>query len=120
MEVHLGISNMEQHAMPRLPFTNATLSADTVASPTSPLLVTIDHAIRQTGWSRQRVYRLLIVGHLRAVKDGTRTLIVWDSVLSYIATLPLARFNMPRQTSPDARQGEHELDVSHPREESDV
>ena len=93
--------------MPTLHFPNATSSTDGLPSSSAdaPLLVTIDHTMGRTGWSRQRVYRLLTAGDLRAVKDGARTLIIWESVLAYIASLPPAHFR-PRRPPIDPRQGE--------------
>ena len=83
--------------------------------------VTIDDAMGCTGWSRQRVYRLLTAGDLRAVKDGARTLILWESVLAYIAGLPPAHFRSRRRESSDPRQSELALeDAPHSQEGPDV
>jgi hypothetical protein len=50
-----------------------------------------------TGWSRSEMYRRLAAGDIQAVKMGKRTLIVMDSVRTYVATLPRAVFRRPQQ-----------------------
>jgi excisionase family DNA binding protein len=50
---------------------------------------------RLIGESRNTVYRLLAAGKLRAVKRGTSTLVLMDSIREHVASLPAAVF-LPR------------------------
>ena len=61
-----------------------------------PLGVKPLEAARLIGESRNTVYRLLAAGRLRAVKRGTTTLVVMDSIREYFDSLPPATFP-PRQ-----------------------
>ena len=45
---------------------------------------------------RSKLYDLLGAGKLRAVKDGTRVMVLIDSIKAYQATLPVATFAPPR------------------------
>lgn len=58
----------------------------------TPVTAKIPAVINQTGLSRSEIYRLLTSGKLSAVKSGRSTLIVMDSVVQYLASLPLATF----------------------------
>jgi excisionase family DNA binding protein len=60
----------------------------------SPALIaaTIVNVSRQTGLSRSEIYRLLALGKLKAVKSGRSTLVLMDSVLEHMASLPPATF----------------------------
>ena len=60
-----------------------------------PLVVKPTEAARLIGESRNTVYRLLAAGKLRAVKRGTSTLVVTDSIDEHMASLPAAIF-LPR------------------------
>ena len=62
---------------------------------TEPLAVNIPETSRITGWSRSVIYRDLAAGKLRAVKSGTRTLILMDSIRQRLASLPPAAFRAP-------------------------
>ncbi len=57
-----------------------------------PLGVKPGEAGRLIGESRNTVYRLLASGKLRAVKRGTSTLVLMDSIREYFASLPAATF----------------------------
>jgi excisionase family DNA binding protein len=59
---------------------------------TRPITVTIPDIQERLRISRSEIYRLLAAGKLEAVKSGTRTLVIWDSVLSYVRNLPRATF----------------------------
>jgi hypothetical protein len=61
-----------------------------------PLTVTIPEAVRLSGLSRSELYRRLSDGQVRAVKAGSRTLIVMDSLRGHIASLPAATFRRPK------------------------
>ena len=60
-----------------------------------PLGVKPLEAGRLIGESRNTVYRLLAAGKLRAVKRGTSTLVLTESIHEHMASLPAASF-MPR------------------------
>ena len=45
---------------------------------------------------RSKLYDLLGAGKLRAVKDGTRVMVLIDSIKAYQATLPVAKFAPPK------------------------
>jgi len=53
-----------------------------------PLCVTVNEAGRLIGGSRNTVYRLMASGILRAVKRGTTTLVLMDSIHEHVASLP--------------------------------
>ena len=57
-----------------------------------PIAVPIPKASQISGMSRSAIYRELGAGRLRAVKQGTRTLVMVDSIKGYLAGLPEARF----------------------------
>ena len=61
-----------------------------------PIAVPIAEAVTFSGLSRSAVYRELATGNLRAVKSGTRTLVLVDSVRAYLANLPPATFRSAR------------------------
>jgi excisionase family DNA binding protein len=65
------------------------------AAALSPVGATIPAAQQLTGLSRSEVYRLLAAGELRAIKRGARTLILWESLTEYLASLPAAIFRNP-------------------------
>jgi hypothetical protein len=57
-----------------------------------PLAVGIAEAVRLSALSRSAIYRELAAGNLRAVKHGTKTLILMDSLRAHLASLPPATF----------------------------
>jgi hypothetical protein len=59
-----------------------------VESKTPPIMVTIPDAMRLTGWGRSKIYGDIGNGELEAVKDGNRTLIIYESILRRVAALP--------------------------------
>jgi excisionase family DNA binding protein len=64
--------------------------------PVEPLGVSILEAARLSGGcSRSTIYRDLAAGRLRAVKIGTRTLVLLDSLRERFASLPPANFRSP-------------------------
>jgi hypothetical protein len=69
---------------------------ETEATLASPLAVTIHEAVRVSGLSRSELYRRLGAGDIRAVKSGSRTLILMDSLRAHLASLPAATFRVPR------------------------
>jgi hypothetical protein len=61
-----------------------------------PLAVPIPEAVRLSGLSRSELYRRLATGHVHAVKSGTRTLILMDSLRAHLTSLPPATFRAPK------------------------
>lgn len=59
-----------------------------------PVLVSIADAESISGLSRSQIYRHLATGAIRAVKDGARTLIVAESLVNRINSLPPAKFRV--------------------------
>lgn len=53
-----------------------------------PIAVTIPDAVKATGMSRTSIYDALKRGDLRARKAGRRTLISFDELQTYLASLP--------------------------------
>jgi len=65
---------------------------------TDPITAPIPEASRVSGLSRSEIYRRLAAGDLRAVKSGSRTLVVMDSLREHLAGLPPATFRHPKAT----------------------
>ena len=57
-----------------------------------PIAAPIPDACRISGLSRSEIYRRLATGDIRAVKSGSRTLILMDSLRAHVASLPAATF----------------------------
>src|SRR4051812_44035094 len=57
-----------------------------------PLLVTVDEAIRLSGFSRSELYRRLASGELEARKIGRSVRIITESLRRLVASLPKAQF----------------------------
>jgi excisionase family DNA binding protein len=57
-----------------------------------PLTMTISKAQDFSGLSRSKIYRALQAQKIRAIKDGSRTLILVESLRAYLANLPEATF----------------------------
>ena len=53
-----------------------------------PIAVTIPDAVRASGRSRSALYEALKSGALPAKKAGRRTLILYEDLQSYLASLP--------------------------------
>ena len=60
-----------------------------------PIAVPVLEAVRLSGISRSELYRRLAAGDIRAVKSGSRTLIVMDTLRGHIEKLPVATFRAP-------------------------
>ena len=54
---------------------------------------------RLIGESRNTVYRLLAAGKLHAVKRGTSTIVLMDSIREHMAGLPPATFGRQQNTA---------------------
>ncbi len=68
---------------------NAALAPEPFAAP-------IPEACRLSGLSRSEIYRRLASGDIRAVKSGSRTLVLLESLRAHVAGLPLATFRAPK------------------------
>lgn len=62
-----------------------------VAIPVEKLAFTVAEAVTATGLSRSAIYEDMKAGKLVARKRGATTLILRDSLIEYLASLPLAR-----------------------------
>jgi hypothetical protein len=60
--------------------------------PIEPVTIGLKDARRLTGLSRSALYRGLAAKQFMAIKSGTRTLILWDSLRQHLASLPPATF----------------------------
>ena len=60
------------------------------------LAAPIAEACRISGLSRSEIYRRLATGDIRAVKSGSRTLILMDSLRAHLMNLPPATFRAPK------------------------
>ena len=61
-----------------------------------PLAAPIPDACCISGLSRSEIYRRLAAGDIQAVKSGSRTLIIVDSLRAHLARLPAATFRAPK------------------------
>jgi excisionase family DNA binding protein len=68
---------------------------------TDPVLVPLNQAATMIGQHRRTIYSLIAAGRIKAVKSGRSTLVVYDSIKQYIASLPPAQFKL------DARAKRH-------------
>ncbi len=64
--------------------------------PIDPIAFPIAEAVTFSGMSRSAVCRELANGNLRAVKSGSRTLVLVESIRAYLASLPAATFRSAR------------------------
>ena len=68
-----------------------------------PLTVTIEQTEQITGESRSQVYVRIGRGEYQAVKSGSRTLIIYDSIKRHVANLPSAKIKLaPSRRRPRA------------------
>lgn len=72
------------------------------AIPPRPAFVTVDGWLNISGMGRRATYDAIGLGHLCAVKRGSRTLIDVDHGLAWLRSLPPARIKPPRARVPDA------------------
>ena len=87
----MGMTDVEKRACKGgVSFTKGGVSfTETLAAP-------IPDACRISGLSRSEIYRRLAAGDIRAVKSGSRTLILMDSLRAHLASLPVATFRAPK------------------------
>jgi hypothetical protein len=62
----------------------------------TPILVPINQASAIIGKCRRGIYQLIATDQLQAVKDGRKTLIVYQSLQEYASNLPVAKFKAPQ------------------------
>ena len=62
--------------------------------PIQPVLIPIKQAATIIGQHRRTIYSLIAANRLKAVKSGRSTLIFYDSVKQYIASLPPAQIKL--------------------------
>jgi DNA-binding transcriptional regulator YdaS (Cro superfamily) len=62
---------------------------------TEPVAITISETCRISGLSRSQIYRDLAAGKLLAIKNGTSTLVLTESLKQLLASLPPAKFRAP-------------------------
>jgi hypothetical protein len=82
-----------------------------------PITVSIKDAQAITGISRSRVYELIGLGELDAVKDGDRTLITMASIERRQSALPRAQIKPPkprkRRSATAPKGSEREAGAAH-------
>ena len=72
-----------------------------------PILCSVPQGCQMLGIGTQGMYDLLGAGLVKAVKKGTRTLLVVESLKTYAKSLPDAVFAPPRRRKPQhLRQAE--------------
>jgi excisionase family DNA binding protein len=68
--------------------------------PIPPLAYAIRTAVAVSGLSRSRIYELIGQGQLEARKDGRKTLVLAESLNTYIASLPVITLGKGRGRKP--------------------
>jgi hypothetical protein len=86
-----NVSVPSRTAMASVAGTLAPASTDETQQP-RPILISIADARTISGLSRSAIYRQLAAGNIRAVKGGSRTLIVLRSLVQHLESLPPATF----------------------------
>jgi hypothetical protein len=64
--------------------------------PLAPIAASIAKTSAMSGLSRSEIYRLLSAEKIRAIKSGRSTLILVESVLAHLGSLPAATFRAPK------------------------
>jgi hypothetical protein len=65
-----------------------------------PILCSVPQGCQMIACGIQGMYDLIGAGKVQAVKRGTRTLLVVESLRTYAASLPPAQVAVPRQREP--------------------
>jgi hypothetical protein len=68
----------------------------TIGGSIDPITVTIEQCAQLTGESRSQVYVRIGRNQYEAVKSGSRTLIIFESIRRHFAALPRARIKPPK------------------------
>ena len=66
---------------------------------TEPVAVPVQGVVHRYGFTRSETYRRLAAGDFLAVKNGKRTLVLTESIRSYMAKLPAATFRAPKRVA---------------------
>jgi len=74
-----------------------------------PILCSVPQGCQMIGIGTQGMYDLIGAGKVKAVKRGTRTLLVVDSLRAYANNLPEAKVAPPRHRKP---QRQRELETT--------
>ena len=83
-DVSMGMTDVQKRALK-----GGTPSTEVLAAP-------IPDACRISGLSRSEIYRRLATGDIRAVKSGSRTLILMESLRAHLMSLPPATYRAPK------------------------
>jgi hypothetical protein len=79
--------------MPKpVPLPLVRVHADWVDAPPPQLAVTINDAARISALGRTSIYEAISDGRLEAVKAGQRTLVLMESLRSFLISLPRLRY----------------------------
>ena len=70
-----------------------------------PILVPIKVAADVLGQSRTTIYELIAAEKIKAVKSGRNTLIVYESLKQYAASLPAAEITYPSAIKRRGKRG---------------
>jgi hypothetical protein len=76
-----------------------------------PILCSVPQGCQMLGIGTQGIYDLIGAGLVRAVKRGTRTLLVVETLKEYACSLPPAQIAPPRKRKPQ-RQRRHEAETA--------
>jgi hypothetical protein len=71
-----------------------------------PILCSVPHGCQMLGIGTQGMYDLIGAGLVKAVKRGTRTLLVVASLKKYADELPLAVIAPPRKRKPQRQRAQ--------------
>jgi hypothetical protein len=63
----------------------------------TPLLVSVPQGCQIIGRGTAAMYELIGAGKVKAVKSGGRTLLIYESLVAYVAGLPPAKVAPPRR-----------------------
>jgi hypothetical protein len=81
------------------------MHASTVARmEVEPILCSVPQGCQMLGTGIQGMYDLIGAGLVQAVKRGTRTLLVVESLRQYAKTLPAATVSPPRKRKPQRQR----------------
>jgi hypothetical protein len=69
-----------------------------MSTTTDPILIPLNQAAAIIGRCRRSVYDLIAVDAIKAVKSGRSTLVVYDSLKQYAASLPTAKIKFDDRT----------------------
>lgn len=73
--------------------------------PADPILVPVKDSADILGQSRTTIYELIAAEKIKAVKSGRSTLIVYESLKQYAASLPAAEITYPSAIKRRGKRG---------------